>query len=310
MEKEEQKFAKKSFIGELKLKKEDLNDYYKMKREYNYNNGRDITGIKLKEKVHPLILNLVKLQKKIIFKQSLTIIGDKRKPTNGPILYACTHTGRYDIENAMDAINDHCYLFMSDPETMYRTLDGAILNINGVIFMDSYDKKDRKIAKLSAENLLRKNGSLLIFPEGAWNLTENEVVMKLFPGTVDLALKTGAEIIPIAIEQYGNKYYANIGENISFINQDENTDVKELSKNLRDAMATLRWEIWEKFPESRQNISENYSEKYINDILKECQGYTIDDVNRDRFHDKNIVDANEVFAFNNSEKQRVRTLSK
>jgi hypothetical protein len=30
-----------------------------------------------------------------------------------------------------------------------------------------------------------------------------------------MALETGADIVPIAIEQYGKEFYVNIGENIS-----------------------------------------------------------------------------------------------
>lgn len=58
-----------------------------------------------------------------------------------------------------------------------------------------------------------EGGDLLIYPEGAWNITENQVVMPLYTGTAEMAIRTGAEIIPIAIEQGGKRYYANIGEN-------------------------------------------------------------------------------------------------
>lgn len=36
----------------------------------------------------------------------------------------------------------------------------------------------------------------------------------MYMGTASLALKSGADIIPMAIEQYENVFYVNIGENI------------------------------------------------------------------------------------------------
>lgn len=43
----------------------------------------------------------------------------------------------------------------------------------------------------------------MIFPEGAWNISENLLVMKLYTGAAEMAIRTGADIVPIAIEQFG-----------------------------------------------------------------------------------------------------------
>lgn len=55
----------------------------------------------------------------------------------------------------------------------------------------------------------------MIFPEGAWNVTENLPVMPLFAGAAEMGILTGAEIVPIAFEKYGKDFYVNIGKNIS-----------------------------------------------------------------------------------------------
>lgn len=49
-------------------------------------------------------------------------------------------------------------------------------------------------------------------PEGACNITPNLPVMKLYDGTASMALETGADIIPIRIEQYDNDFFVCIGE--------------------------------------------------------------------------------------------------
>lgn len=309
MQNTEPTFKKKSLFRELNLNYEERKEYYKEKRAYNYDNNKDLIGFKMKKAIHPALLKLIELQRKIVYNQTLTIIGDKRKVTNKPIIYACTHGGIYDIEIVMEAIKKHAYMLMGDPETVYRTINGYLSNINGIIYIDLYDKEDKKIAMLTAERLLNQGGSLLMFPEGAWNITENEAVMKLFPGTVNLALKTGAEIVPIALEHYGNDYYLNIGENISY--DKEQIDAKELTKDLRDILATLKWSILENFTEQRGNLPDNYSEIFIKDRMKDAGDfYNIQRINDAKFKNKNEVNADEVFAINITEKPKSRILLK
>lgn len=84
--------------------------------------------------------------------------------------------------------------------------------LNGVLYLDTAYKEDRMIAKEMGIRLLNQGGSLGIFPEGAWNVTENEVVMKLYSGTAEMAIRTGADIVPIAIEQRGRTFCVNIGK--------------------------------------------------------------------------------------------------
>ncbi len=170
--------------------------------------------------------------------------------------------------------------------------------MKGVIFVDTKDKEDRKIAKEKCIKILNKGGNILIFPEGAWNITENQLVMKLFDGAVDMARQTGAEIIPIGIEKYDNSYFVNIGANVS-IDKDNTLTNKELSSDLRDVLATLKWEIMEKFPSTvREELPYDYSKKFIDGIMTETEGgYTIEEIIRTRYKDKNIILPEEAFFF-------------
>lgn len=97
---------------------------------------------------------------------------------------------------------------------MYRSGAGLILFLNGLIYCDTNSKEDRKIALETSKQLLRKNENLLIYPEGIWNLSANLLSLPLFPGIINIAIETGCEIIPVAVEQYGREFYVNIGENI------------------------------------------------------------------------------------------------
>ncbi len=115
--------------------------------------------------------------------EKLCIIRDKHMNTGKPLIYACTHIGGHDMEMAFSSIRSHAYAFWGDPKAMYRRIEGVLLDLNGAICVDSDYKQDRYIGKETAIRLLRQGGSLLIFPKGAWNIIENQVVMPLFTGT-------------------------------------------------------------------------------------------------------------------------------
>lgn len=130
----------------------------------------------------------------------------------------------------------------------------------------------------------------MIYPEGAWNISANQVVTPLFSGAIDMALRTGAEIIPIGMEQYGRTFLVNIGENLDVCGIDR--DRAELVCALRDCMCTLKWEIWEKKPiEKRESLPENYYESFCKQILDEAgEGYSRKLVEDETFHDKLAIE--------------------
>lgn len=243
---------------------------------------------------HFVLLPLLKMLR-LLNKQTIHIIGDSHENTTKPVLYACTHIGFYDIMILFEVIKKPCWLFWGNPGDDLTTLFGWMAQKNGAILVDSYDKEDRKNAKIEAEMLLRQGGNLMIFPEGAWNVTDNLPVMKLFSGTVSMALNTGAEIIPIAIEQYDKDFFVNIGKNIRYTSGD--VDIEILNCELRDSLATLKWKIWDNFKLCKRSDLPDKKD-FVNKILAEAEGkYTYEMIEKERFHDKNIVNVGEVYSF-------------
>lgn len=292
-----EKIDKKNIFELRKLTIEELKKYYVELRKYEYENKVPLKGIEIRKKIHKLLVSLIKIDR-FISKEELIILGDKRKKTSKPIIYACTHIGGNDIQRTFEAIQSHAYLFLGDPEGLYKDFSGLLLYLNGVICLETSDKTDRKIAMERAIELLESGGDLLIYPEGAWNITENLPVLKLYKGTVNMALKTGADIIPIAIEQYDKTFYVNIGENINFGSQDSR-NINELNKDLRDALATLKWEIWEKQGiQKRDDLILQYKDNFQQNIIERCEyGFTIDDVLTTMYKDPNEATYDEVFSF-------------
>ena len=280
-------FKRKNIIYRTIMPLDQLIEYYRNERKYIYENNIPVKGIKWRKRIHKIMFAIIKM-KRVLLHQKLTILHDEREDTDKPIIYACTHIGRYDIEMALESIQDTCFLFLGSPGKLYRSLDGVLVYLFGFIGCDTTEKEDRHIAKELAIRTLKQGGNILIFPEGAWNITENQVVMKLYTGTIEMAIRSGADIVPIAIEQYEKSFYINIGKNMSLDKATNLNEKRRLSDDLRDILCTLKWEIWEQFPiVQRSSLPENMGLIFVEKIMSEtANDYTVEEIERDRFHEK------------------------
>lgn len=284
----------KNIVQRMKLNEEALSWYYMEERRKRYEEAIPLKGISLRQFIHPLPYAMVMLDRKLSSKEEVETISDERKLTRNPKIYVCTHIGGNDIQRVFESIKSHAYLFLGDPKGLYKDISGALLFCNGTINFETCNKIDRIIAYQRAVELLSNHASLLIFPEGAWNITPNLPVMQLYMGAISMAKKTNADIVPVAIEQYDNKFMVSIGKNIQM------KDVRDLSYDelkikVRDAMATEKWKIIEKNPEKRENITIT-DDEFAQSVVEKCPyGFTVLDVEKTRYKDKDIVIEEDVF---------------
>lgn len=122
--------------------------------------------------------------------------------------------------------------------------------------------------------LLRCGANIMIFPEGTWNLSENSIVNDIAYGAVYSAIETGASICPIAIEQYDKRFVINMGKTIEVTGK--NINKKKLNCELRDMLATLKWQIWEREGlKKRSDISDDYWKNFIEQRRREWKEYSL-----------------------------------
>ena len=293
------KFKKKNLLEKRKMAIEELVKYYAEYRIYCYNKGDKLKGIEMRKRLHPIIDLILKIDQ-VLSKEEIVVISNKSivKPNESKI-FACTHIGGNDIQRTFQVINEPAYLMLGDPGILYKMPIYYGLKLNGVIPLETKNKQDRKIAYNRAIELLNNGCNLLIYPEGAWNVTPNEMVMKIFTGTVRMAKETGVDIIPIAVEQYDNVFYFNVGKNYS-IDKNTNLSLTELNDDLRDKLATLKWEIMETQPKlDRAKVTDDYLDIFQSEIVNRCNygyGFSLEDAISESFHDKNITKPEEAFA--------------
>ena len=284
---------KKRLIQRLTMPLPELEDYYRERRKERFKQEKKLKHIQLREALYPLFVKFLVLDR-IFRKQTITILGNQKKYKE-QVIYACTHIGENDLENIYEALRRGCWWFVGDPCILYKDISGLLLYLNGSIFLETIDKDDRHIAYLRSVELLRGGGSLMIFPEGARNGTENLPVMELFPGTAKIALETNTKIVPVAIEQYGRRFVIKFGQELLPENYNSHA---ELTRDLRDALATLKWKIWErKGLFSRNNLPENYREQFLKEFEKRIHPWdTLATVERARFHTKEEIEQRDVFS--------------
>ena len=301
-----EQFEYKSLKEQKKMTLDELKTYHKALRKYEYETDKEIKGIELRKKTYYIIKFLLQIDK-LIQRRSVTIIGDKRTSTDKPKIFACTHIGRFDIESAIEAMGEAAWFIMGDPGETYRNFDGFLLDIYGRSGFEMDDKFDAHTVNVRQTKILNQGGNELCFPEAAWNLDPIYPVGEIHPGVVRRAIKTGAVIVPVGIEQYRTKhrkkYYVNIGENLDFSGASL-SDAEELSEVVREHMISLKWDIFEKYGQAKRNdMDENWYkelQKFIESIMIDTEnGYTIEEIERTKYKsDKEKPETpNEVFSY-------------
>lgn len=188
------------------------------------------------------------------------------------------HSGDYVDSIIIDAIS--------------RAYNFELIDIDNLKLLLDY-KMDRHISGEMCLKHLKEGLNILIYPEGAWNLSPNILITKLFTGTAKMSMEGNADIIPIGIVKDGKRYIVNIGKNID---ASMYKDIHVLTSDLRDAMCTLKWQIMEKESSLvRSSLLPTAEEDYIAEIMSETtNGYDIDVMNQSRYIDS-MPSADEVF---------------
>lgn len=282
---------------ERQRREEEFNKLYYKTRQKDDSSILGRLSLRTRKKLHGLVL-LIFIIKNWLSGFRCEVINDEREQTDRPIIFALTHIGKFDIEVSAVGIKKHFYLLSGDYEHLQGTVDGTFLLLNGVLFFNEKVKRDRTEVVNKMINLLKTGANLMYFPEGTWNLKPELPVLPCYWGIVDVASKSNAIIVPVAVEQYGKRFKINIGKNFDI--KQYGSDVEEKSRAisaLRDVLASLKWEIWESEPQLiRNELHGNEWEEYINTRLAEWPYFNLDYIDGMIYKPQNIAHYSDVFA--------------
>lgn len=209
---------------------------------------------------------------------SVEVMNDRQIefPERKSIIFAVTHIGKFDVEIVNEQIKEQFFLVAADFVNTYGNINGLLLNLSGIVYVDERDREDKANTKKLMINLLRSGKNIMIFPEGTWNFSENEIITDIAYGTAEAAIVANAVILPIALEQYGGHFVICEGD---VINPAElNADKSVLTTVLRDTLATLKWKILEsRGVYHRKDIPVNYWADFIRLRRSEWKGYLMEE---------------------------------
>lgn len=221
-------------------------------------------GDEIRDALYPVVLPLsnIKIRYKITPINSCETLPDK------PVIYACNHSQFTDIPIAMKATRKRSYTLLGK-QNLYR-MDRIFFNLLGTIWVDRKDRKERSDAKAKILFYLKHGQSILWFPEGTWNLTDNLLMLPMRWGIIEIADKAQAQIIPMAI-QYDRKTKDCFVKFAEPIYGEKLADYRIGIQMLRDIMATLRWELMEGSLKitAREEVGNQRLKEEKNEIIKE-----------------------------------------
>lgn len=303
------------------MKQKELEKYYRELRKYELETNAPLKGKSYYEKWYKILRIFIIIEMFCSFR-TVKVHQDLRdKLPSKQAIYAVTHVGRFDIESSIITRKCSAAFVWGDPGKLYKSPLKFLIDRLGVIFLDTnreYD--DSRVALETMIKYVNHGLNLNINPEGAWCILPNKIVMPLYDGTVITAMKCdfAVPIIPVAVAFYGRKWYVSYGKGIEIkpfeevskslsIKENyaikERQYIKEQSANLRDAMATLRWELIREFSGEKQyvgdkkedllytvkrsTIDENSYYQFIYSIMKDTDnGYSVDEIEATRFKDR------------------------
>ena len=192
--------------------------------------------IKVKDALYPLLMWLTgtKVRYRVNKVNEYTPLPDK------PIIFAANHSAFQDTPIMLRVTKRRSYALLGTQNLAF--IDQVFFALNGTIWVDRRDKADMAATKDGILAHLRKGQSVLWFPEGTWNLTANQLMMPMKWGIIDVARQADAQIIPAALDYDREKMVCSVKFGKPMHGADFDNKAEAI-RDLRDTMATLRWDL-------------------------------------------------------------------
>ena len=260
----------------------------------NVDNFTSDVGIKLRRTINRPLRKILKIAagKKVIVDRYPNLDKDEQ------YIFASTHYFNEDIITSLASIDRSAYALIGTTDQIDNNPLMYAAWLYGLIYVNRNDAESRKQSILKMERILNSGSSIIMFPEGGWNNTENLLCQKLFAGPYILSQLTGKKVVAIS-------NFSDPDSNEIYIMASDPIDMKNLSKEdalelLRDTMATMMYEQIEKHsvPYERSPYYEDIHLKHMEnrrrEYLKEKWTKDVWDEELTVYKPKNITTAEEV----------------
>ena len=237
-------------------------------KKSNINNFTSNFGLKFRKVFHKLNRRMVSTTLTRIYKKNIIVDNNVNLDKNKCYIFASNHSVYFDGAAIMATIDRNFYTLFGGTEQLdnFHTLFAWL---GGMIYVDRSDKQSRKDSIEKMSRVLKAGNSILIFPEGKWNDTENLLCQKLFAGVYNLSEQNNVEVVPISVynEIFEKNIYVSYGKPLKLYEYDKDKGLEIL----RDIFATMNYEQIEKHstPFFREKIDGDIHFKYMDERMFE-----------------------------------------
>ena len=192
----------------------------------------------------------------------IDIIRYPSLPKDENYIFAAGHSFPGEIASNLAVIDRKVWPLIGTTDQIDHNPQMLIGWINGMMYVDKFSAESRRESMKKMKRILQAGSSVLLFPEGVLNNSENLLCMPVYPGFYHLSLETGEKVIPIVsqAEHGAERILVAAGDPMSFEGMNKN----EAMDALRDALATLRFELIERLPVlERKTISGDIHLKHL-----------------------------------------------
>lgn len=196
-----------------------------------------------------------------------------------PYIFASTHSFVDDVIVNYTCVDRSAYMLIGTPDQIEHNPAMYAAWLNGMVFVDKLNPQSREDSVEKMVRILKSGSSIILYPEGAWNNTENLLVQPLFAGPWILAQRTNCKVVPVAMyqEYKSNDIYYRAGVPLDLSGMEK----REALNLLRNTMATMLYEMMEKHATQlkRAELGATPRLDYIDERMREylCTKWTRDD---------------------------------
>ena len=262
----------------------------------NVDNFTTDVGMKLRRSISKPLRKILKIAagKKVIIDSYPKLDKDEQ------YIFASTHYFNEDIISSLASIDRSAYALIGTTDQIDNNPLMYAAWLYGLIYVDRTDAESRKQSLLKMERVLNNGSSVILFPEGGWNNTENLLCQRLFAGPYILAQMTGKKVVAIS-------NFSDPDSDTIHIMASDPIDMTNMSKEealelLRDTMASMMYEQIEKYSipyvrsEYYEDIHLTYMESRRKEYLKEKWSRDVWDEELTVYQPKHITTSEEVRA--------------
>ena len=194
-------------------------------------------GLRIRRYIHPVLRPILR----IASGRNIHVDSYPKLEKNQPYIFVSTHGFVDDVITNYAVTDRSAFMLVGTPDQVEHNPLMYASWLCGMVFVDKTNPQNRKDAVEKMVRVLDGGNSVIVYAEGAWNNTENLLVQPLFASPWILAQRTGCKVVPVAMyQEYKKKdVWYRAGEPMDLVG----TEKREALNQLRDAMATLTWEL-------------------------------------------------------------------